>query len=437
MTKLDRRTFLKATGVAAAAGVAGMPTVVLGASKKVVVVGGGAGGATCARYLKIFDPGIEVTLIEPKKHFHTCFMSNEVIAGKRSIESIRFGYDGLKKMGINVVHDLATAIDPDKKVVKTAGGLEFPYERCVLSPGIDFRFDVIEGFNEELTKEQFPHAWKAGEQTLLLRKQLEAFEDGGTLIVCPPGGLFRCPPGPYERISLIAEYFKKHKPKSKIIVLDPKAKFSKFGLFMDAWKRFYGYGTDNAMIEWHSGDQDSGVVKLDVSTMTVTTAFGDKYKGDMIHIIPYQKAGHIAEQTGLMKGGEGMYSWWCPVDTRTMESTKQKNIHVLGDAAIAASMPKSGYAANSQAKVCAAAIAALLNGQEPPVPAFINTCYSIAADKWGFSVMGVYKSAKDGSEIVKLAGGTSPVKSPPEYFEREEQYAHSWYNNITKDMFNL
>ncbi len=435
MTRLNRRTFLQMAG--AAAGVAGMPSLVWGASKKVVVVGGGTGGATCARYLKVFDPGIEVTLIEPNKHYHTCYLSNEVVVGKSSLESLRFGYEGLKKAGVKVVHDKAIAIEPDRKVVKTAGGEEFAYDRCVVSPGIDFKFDAIAGFSEELARERFPHAWKAGKQTLMLRKQLEAFEDGGLLIVCPPPSFYRCPPGPYERVSLIAAYFKKHKPKSKIIVLDPKAKFSKFDLFMDAWKKFYGYGTDNAMIEWYGGDQDSGVVELDAASMTVTTAFGDKHKADMIHIIPHQKAGGIAHAAGLAKGGEGVYADWCPVDARTMESTLQKNIHVLGDAAIASAMPKSATAANSQAKVCAAVIVALLNGKEPPAPTYFNTCYSLAAEDWGFSIMGVYKAAKDGSRIEQMHGATSPRTAPPDYFRREANYVHAWFNNITRDSFGL
>ncbi len=429
MTKVNRRTFIQATGVAAAAGVAGMPNVVLGASKKVVVVGGGPGGATCARYLRIFDPGIEVTLIEPNKHYHTCFMSNEVIGGKRSIEQIRFGYDGLKKAGVNVVHDMVTAIDPEKKVVKTAGGKEFAYDRCVVAPGIDFRYETIEGYDEAATK-TVPHAWKAGEQTMILRKQLEDMKDGGVFVLCAPPNPYRCPPGPYERASLIANYFKKHKPKSKIIILDPKAKFSKQGLFKAAWKKFYGFGTDNAMIEWRGAQEEAGVVAVDVANRTVTTKFGDKIKADVLNVVPAQKAGKIAHVAGLTND-----SGWCPVNLHTFESTIHKNIHVIGDASIAKGMPKSGYAANSEAKVCAASVAALLNGKEPPAPAYVNTCYSIAADDWGFSVAAVYKLAKDGSKIMKVSGGLTPGDAPPEYYKREVYYAHSWYNNITRDIF--
>ncbi len=429
MTKVNRRTFIQATGVAAAAGVAGMPTVALAAKKKVVVVGGGPGGATCARYLKIFDPNIDVTLIEPNKNYHTCFMSNEVIGGVRSIESIRFGYDGLKKAGINVVHDYVTAIDPAKKVVKTKGGQEFAYDRCVVAPGIDFKYETIEGYDESKIND-VPHAWKAGEQTMILRKQLEAMKDGGTVVICPPPNPFRCPPGPYERASLIANYLKKNKPKSKVIILDPKPKFSKQGLFTAAWKKFYGFGTDNAMIEWRGAQEEAGVVKVDVATKTVTTKFGDNIKADVLNIIPAQKAGKIAHAAGLTND-----SGWCPINLHTFESTIHKNIHVIGDASIAKGMPKSGYAANSEAKVCAASVAALLNGKEPPAPAYVNTCYSIAGDDWGFSVAAVYRLAKDGSKIMKVSGGLTPGDAPAEYYKREVFYAHSWFNNITKDIF--
>ena len=429
MTTFNRRRFIQAAGVGAAAGVAGMPNVVLGAAKKVVVVGGGPGGATAARYLKLIDPGIEVTLIEANKTYHTCFMSNEVLGGGRSIESIAFGYDGLKKAGINVVHDMVTAIDAGKKTVTTKGGQTFAYDRCIVSPGIDFRWETIEGY-DAAAAEKIPHAYKAGPQTVLLRKQLEAMKDGGTVVLCPPPNPFRCPPGPYERASQIAMYLKKHKPKSKVVILDPKPKFSKMGLFTSAWKKFYGYGTDNAMIAWHGAQEEAGVVKVDVAGKAVTTKFGETVKGDVINVIPAQKAGAIAHAAGLAND-----SGWCPVDLHTFESTIHKGIHVIGDASIAKGMPKSGYAANSEAKVCAHSVAALLNGKEPPVPSYVNTCYSIAAEDHGFSVAAVYRLAKDGSKITKVSGGLTPKDAPPEVFKREMVYAHSWFNNITKDIF--
>ncbi len=425
---INRRRFIQAAGVTAAAAMA-MPAVAVGASKKVVIVGGGPGGATAARYLKIFDPGIDVTLIEPNRHYHTCFMSNEVLGGHRGIESIRFGYDGLRKAGINVVHDMVTAIDPGGKKVMTKGGKSFAFARCIVSPGISFRYEAIEGYDEAASG-KVPHAWKAGPQTVLLRKQLEAMEDGGVVVICPPPNPFRCPPGPYERASQIASYLKASKPKSKIIILDPKEKFSKMGLFTQAWERLYGYKTDNAMIEWSGAAEEAGVVKVDVASRTVTTKFGNEVKADVLNVIPPQKAGVIAHQAGLAD-----QSGWCPVNLHTFESTIHKNVHVIGDASIAKGMPKSGYAANSEAKVCAASVAALLNGKEPPVPSYVNTCYSIAGEDYGFSVAAVYRLARDGSKIVKVSGGLTPRDASAEYLKREMLYAHSWFNNITRDIF--
>ncbi len=426
--KVDRRTFIQAAGAATAAGAIGMPNIALGATKKVVVVGGGTGGATAAKYLRMADSSIEVVLIEPNKHYYTCYMSNEVLGGNRSIETIKFGYDGLAKHGVKVVHDMVTAIDAGAKTVKTAGGQTFAYDRCIVSPGIDFKWETIEGYDAKVA-EKIPHAWKAGNQTMILRKQLEAMKDGGTVVICPPPNPFRCPPGPYERTSQIAHYLKYNKPKSKILILDPKPKFSKMGLFIQGWKDLYGYDTDNSMIEWRGAAQEAGVVKVDAGAMTVTTKFGETVKGDVINVIPAQKAGKIAFAAGLTKGD------WCPVDLRTFESTIHKGIHVIGDASIAKGMPKSGYAANSEAKVCAAAVAAMLNGKEAPVPSYVNTCYSIVGKDYGISVAAVYRLAKDGSKITKVSGGLTAKDASAETRKREMVYAHSWFKNITSDIF--
>ncbi len=430
MSDISRRKFLKSTGmVALAATSMGYSGFVIGGAKhKVVIVGGGIGGATAARYIKMMDATIDVTLIEANKVYYTCFMSNEVIGGERSIDSIRFGYDGLKKAGVKVVHDWVTAIDPDKREVRTRGGHRFTYDRCIVSPGIDFRWETIEGYDAKVA-ERVPHAWKAGSQTLTLRKQLEAMRDGGTVIIAPPPNPFRCPPGPYERTSLIAAYLKKHKPKSKIIILDPKDKFSKFGLFTEGWKRHYGYGTDDSMIEWVSGSKGGRVESFDPSTMTVQ-ADVEAFKGDVINIIPAQKAGKIAFDAGLVneKG-------WCPIDGKTFESTIHKNIHVIGDASVASPLPKSGYAANSEAKVAAAAVVALLHGDPAPQPSWVNTCYSIIHPGEGISVAMVY-AWQDGKIVkVKGAGGLTPKEFDAEMRAREEAYAHSWFRNITKDVF--
>nr|VFK19742.1 MAG: sulfide dehydrogenase (flavocytochrome c), flavoprotein subunit [Candidatus Kentron sp. LFY] len=431
MSKINRRNFVKLSGAVAATAMVGLPYIARGDTvKKVVVVGGGSGGATAAKYIRMADPSIAVTIIEPKRQYHTCYFSNEVLSGKRPIESIRFGYQGLEKHGIEIIHDRVTHIDAKARTVKLQGGQSLPYDRAIVSPGIDFKWEAIEGYDAEVAK-KLPHAWQAGEQTTTLRKQLETMRDGGTVIIAPPPNPYRCPPGPYERISQIAMYLQHHKPKSKILVLDPKDKFSKFGLFTTAWKKLYGYKTDNSLIEWVSGADGGKVSTIDAKAMTVSAEFDD-FKGDVINIIPPQKAGKIAFDAGLVEKGD-----WCPVDKKTFESTLRAGIHVIGDAADAAKMPKSGYGANSQAKVAAAAVVDYLNNREPIDPSYINTCYSIAGENYAFSVAAVYKLSADGKTIagVEGAGGLTPIDASPEMLKREEVYARGWYANITNDIF--
>ena len=440
MSKFTRRNFLKVSGGAAVAASAMSisPFAIGGAGKKVVVVGGGMGGAVAAKYIRMMDSSIEVTLIEANKDYYTCFMSNEVIGGVRDINDIKFGYTGLAKHGVKVVHGMATGIDAAKRVVKTDQG-DFAYDRCIVAPGIDFKYDGIEGYDAKVA-EEIPHAWKAGSQTVTLRKQLEAMKDGGVVAMCPPPNPFRCPPGPYERASQIAMYLKKAKPKSKIIILDPKPKFSKMGLFTAGWEKYYGYGSDNAMIEWKGtpkGSDDQVLQSVDAKTKTVTTGF-DELKADVLNVIPAQKAGKIAFAAGLTND-----AGWCPVNGKTFESTIHKNIHVVGDAAIASPLPKSGYAANSEGKVAAAAIVALLNGGKAPTPSYVNTCYSIINEDNGvmdgISVAMVYAWNEETGKIdkVKGSGGLTPgyKDTTEEMRAREVQYAHTWFENITHDTF--
>ena len=426
MTHITRRQFLKLAGGATAAGMIGAPFIAGAAGgKRVVVVGGGAGGATAARYLRMNDPSISVTLIEANPNYHTCFMSNEVLGGDRKIESIRFNYEGLKKRGVNVVQDTVTAIDAAARKVMTASGKTFEYDRAIVSPGIDFKYEAIQGYSAEAA-ETIPHAWKAGPQTTLLRKQLEGMKDGGLFVLVAPPDPFRCPPGPYERASQVAHYFKRHKPKSKILILDAKDAFSKQGLFTAGWAKLYP-----GMIEWVAGSKGGTVSGIDVKGMTVDAAL-DKHKGDVINLIPAQKAGKIASDAGLTND-----KGWCPVNVQTFESTVHSNIHVIGDAAIAAAMPKSGYAANSQAKVAAQAVIDLLNGREPGTPSYINTCYSILGKDYAISVANVYALNKAENKIVavKDSGGLTPKDASPGDLKREVSYAYSWFNNITQDMF--
>ncbi|OOZ16505.1 cytochrome C [Solemya velum gill symbiont] len=425
MKKFTRRNFVKVVGGTAAVSAVGAPVFsIASGTKKVVVIGGGTAGATAAKYIKRGDSSIDVTIIEPNKHYHTCYLSNEVLSGHRTMESIRFGYDGLKGHGINIVHDMVSGIDAGAKKVMTAGGQSFDYDRCIVAPGISLRYDTIGGYSEEAAQ-MMPHAWKAGEQTQILRDQVHAMKDGGTVIIAPPPNPFRCPPGPYERVCQIGMYLKANKPKSKIVILDAKKKFSKMKLFMQAFDRHY-----KGIIEWHSVEETGGVASVDAKAGTITTGKGDTMKGDVVNIIPAQHAGSIAKTAGLTND-----SGWCPVDHATFESTIHKGIHVIGDAAIQKPLPKSGYAASSEAKVTAAAVVNLLNGNQPGDPSWVNTCYSIVGPDDAISVAMVYNLVDGKVAKIKGSGGLTPMDSSATDRAREVQYAYSWFNNITSDIF--
>jgi sulfide dehydrogenase [flavocytochrome c] flavoprotein subunit len=424
MSKLTRRDFLKLSGAGAAAGTlgfAGVARAQIGASgPHVVVVGGGFGGATCAKYLRRGNPGITVTLIEPNKQFVTCPFSNYVIGGFRKIESITHNYTALQKNhGVNVIHDTVTAIDATRKTLTLKSGKKFGYDRLVLSPGIDFKWNAIQGYSEQASQ-VMPHAWKAGPQTLLLRKQLEQMKNGGLFVMVAPPNPFRCPPGPYERAGMVAHYLKQHKPRSKVIILDPKDAFSKQGLFMAGWKEVYG-----DMIEWVAGSKGGKVKSVNTKTMTVDAEL-EKYKASVVNVIPPQTAGQIALKTGLAddKG-------WCPVNPKTFESTLRPGIHVIGDASIAGALPKSGFAANSEAKICAAAIVSSLRGEEIADASYVNTCYSLVSPNYGISVAGVYRVTEKG--IVQIEGGVSPKDASPGFRADEAKYAFGWYASIAAD----
>lgn len=421
MNRIHRRTFLQGVGATAAVSLVGVPSLALGAAKKVVIVGGGTGGATAAQYLRKYDPSIEVTLIEPNKEYYTCYFSNLVVGGVRKLESIKQSYEGLAKRGVKVVHDTVTAIDGAAKQVVTASGQKFPYDRCIVAPGIDVVHEGIAGYSAALEKE-IPHAWKAGEQTAILAKQLQEMKDGGVVVMVAPPNPYRCPPGPYERACMIAYYLKRHKPKSKLIILDPKDKFSKQGLFTAAWKKHY-----DGMIERLGPDMAGSKFALDPKTRTVKCDAGE-FKADVLNLIPPQRAGKIAQVANLTddKG-------WCPVDMHTFESKLVPGVHVIGDAAIAGAMPKSGYAANSQGKVCAMAVVMLLNGKNPVDPAYTNTCYSFVTADQAVSVAAIYELQE--GKIVEKTSGLTPANASEAILRREAEYAESWYRNIVADIF--
>jgi NADPH-dependent 2,4-dienoyl-CoA reductase/sulfur reductase-like enzyme len=388
----------------------------------VVVIGGGFGGTACARALKRIDPKLTVTLVEAGKTFTACPLSNEVIAGLREIDAQQFGYDRIAADGINVIAQVATKIDSQARIVTLADGTSLSYDRLVLSPGIDLRFDALEGYDEAAST-KMPHAWKAGEQTLLLRKQLEGMDDGGLVVLAVPASPSRCPPAPYERASLIAYYLKSRKPRSKVLILDAKDTFPQQKLFENAWKELYG-----GMIERVALSQGGKVTSVDPATNKIVTEFGD-YTAAVANVIPPQKAGRIAEIAGAAdKTG------WCPIDPVTFASKLVPNVHVIGDACLGGGIPKSASAANAQGKACAAAIVNLIAGKAPETPRLTGICYNTVAPGYAFSLAGIYLPKGD---IFAEAEGnaTSLVDAPREVRAREADAAQTWYNTITADAF--
>lgn len=425
---LNRRNFNKlvvssfALSMAACSSLTNMTGTLPKNKKRVVIVGGGFGGATAAKYLKKFSPDTEVVLIEQNEEYYTCPFGNTVIAGINDIDYIRHDYKTLEsKYKIKVLHEKVKKVDGSINSVILENGEVIAYHKAIVSPGIDFKYDkgYVEG--SELHS---PHAYKAGTQTSLLRKQLEDMKDGGTYVMVAPENPFRCPPGPYERVSLVAHYLKNNKPKSKIVILDQKNKFSKQGLFTEGWENLY-----EDMIEWRSAEFGGKVTKVDPKNRILTTEEGD-VKADVLNYIPNQKAGKLAFDSGLTKGD------WCPINTKTFESRLVKDVHVIGDAAIATKMPKSGFSANSQAKVAAMQVARLL-AKMPIInpPKLANTCYSLLSPSYGITVAAVYEAHED--KIVKIegSGGLSPMGADEGYRMQEAEYAVGWYQNQMADIF--
>ena len=408
-----RRAFVGAMGFAAA-----VPFPVLAqVEPRIVVVGGGFAGATAARALRRF--GCAVTLVEASTAYTACPFSNAVIAGLRPMNEQIFGYDAVRRDGVTVVHATATTVDRAHRQVVLADGTRLPYDRLVLAPGIDLRFDAVPGYDEDAAT-IMPHAWKAGAQTILLRDQLAAMPDGGLVVMTVPSNPYRCPPGPYERASLIAHYLRSAKPRSKIVVLDAKDAFSKQRLFQAAWAALYP-----KHLEYVPLAAGGAVASVEAATRTVATDF-ERYRAAVANIIPPQRAGRIATAAGVADR-----SGWCPIDPITFESTLQPNIHVIGDAAITGAVPKSAFAANAEGKSVALAVAALLRGREAPEPRLINTCYSWVAPDYGISVAGVYRPVDGLLADIPGAGGTSPLEADPGVRVQEARYAADWFTTIT------
>jgi len=386
----------------------------------VIIIGGGFGGATCARYLQRYDPSISVTLIEPKVQYISCPFSNTVLAGTNQMAFITHSYKNLAAtQNIKLLHDEAVEVDVASKRVITRNRMSLSYDHLVVSPGVDFRWDAIEGYNQELSH-RIPHAWQAGVQTETLRNQLTAMPDGGVVIISTPTGQYRAPPAPYERASLIASYLQQHKPKSKVLVLDSNVSFEEHALYKQAWEQLYA-----GMIEWVGASE---VTKLNVDTMTLITREGASHRGDVINIIPPQQAGKIAFVAGLTdKDG------WCPVDQRSFESTNHKSVHVIGDSCKPGEMAKAASAANTQAKACAAAIIASVTGSNMPDPIFMDVFYGLIGKRHAISNVNIYK-LMDGI-IKRTSGGPSSSRASDIVRYKEVIYAEAWYKSITSDTF--
>ncbi len=418
---LNRRAFI-GTGVAAAAALTA-PHVRAqdGGKPHVIVIGGGAGGATAARYIaKDSDSAIDVTLIEPTRAYYTCFFSNLYIGGFRELSSIGHSYGTLAEGGVNVVHDWAVGVDRAAKTVTLAGGATLPYDKLILSPGIDFVDGAVPGWDVS-SQNKMPHAYKAGSQSELLKAQVEAMPEGGTFAMVAPPNPFRCPPGPYERISMIAHVLKEKNPTAKILVADPKAKFSKMSLFQEGWNKHYP-----GMVDWVGADFGGGNVEVDPEAMTVSID-GEVTNVDACNVIPAMKAGRIVEIAGVNEGN------WAPVVPHTMQSRKDENVYVLGDATNQGDMPKSGFSANSQAKVCAMAVRGALTDSKVFPAKFSNTCWSLIDTNDGVKVGATYEATDE--KIAKVDGFISQTGEDSALRKATYEESLGWYSGIVSDMF--
>ncbi len=430
MTTLTRRSFGALIG-ASATTLATPGLLRANSTGRLVIIGGGFGGASAARFARINYPDVDVTLVEPYPTFVTCPYGNLILGGKRTLPQITHSYDGLRARGVNVVQDRAADIDPDARTVALEGGETLQYDKLIVSPGIGLRWGAIEGY-DRAASEVFPHAWMGGDgsQISLLRAQLEALPEGGVVGLALPENPFRCPPGPYERISMMAHYLKQANPTAKILAFDAKDGFAKQGLFEDVWAELYG-----DMIEWVPGNQDGRIVAVDTEQKLLISEFGEEHRVDMANVIPPQTSAAIVRDTGLAND-----SGWVPVNSRTFEADATRDIHVIGDASIGGPMPKSGYIANSTSKTAvSAALADLTGGSAPADPVYFNTCYSHGGEDYGISVVAVFRATDDGFEATPDSGGLSPRGPLSELAENrrlEARYADAWYDSITRDMFS-
>ena len=418
---LTRRGFIGNS--AAAAALLSAPSLHAGshAKPRVVVVGGGAGGATAARYIAKDSKGaVDVTLVEPTRTYYTCFFSNLYLGGVKEFDDIGHTYGKLAASGINVVHDWAIGVDRDKKMVSLAGGSALPYDKLILSPGIDFVEGAVEGWDLS-SQNAMPHAYKAGSQSELLKAQIMAMPQGGTYAMVAPPNPYRCPPGPYERVSMVAHYLSQQNPTAKIIVADPKPKFSKMALFQEGWNAHY-----TGMIDWIGSEFGGENVAVDPSAMTISID-GESINVDACNVIPAMKAGRIAALAGVTDGN------WAPVNAADMSTKADADVYVLGDASQQGDMPKSGFSANSQAKVCANAVRGALTGSKIFPAKFANTCWSLINADDGVKVGATYKATDE--KIAKVDGFISKTGETADIRKQTYLESEDWYTGITSDMF--
>ncbi len=426
MAEINRRSFnrlLGATALGLAGNVVHSPFVqAKGKTKgRVVIIGGGAGGASVAHQLKKVSKAIDVTLVEPNPVYTSCFFSNHYLGGFRSMRSLQHNYDGLKKLGVKVIHDSAVDIDAHTRKVMLKGEVSLTYDKLVLSPGIEMKYGAIEGYSSGVAK-IMPHAWIAGDQTRILHRRLLDMKDGGVVVISVPGNPYRCPPAPYERATLIAHYLKYHKPTSKLIILDTKSLFPQMALFEEVWNSEY-----KGLIEWIPGDKHGGVSKVIANEMSVVTRNGDRVKADLINIIPPQRASSIVARAGCALGD------WCPIIPDSFASKQVENVFVLGDSAMARNMPKSASSAHSQAKIVANAIAAQLTGRKMFPPRYRNACWSLLAANNAIKSGASYTAGKE--VVEQKTSFISDVKEDRGVRAENFKHALSWYDSITSDMF--
>lgn len=420
----SRRQVLRGAAAAAAAAAQWPFPSVARAAPRIVVVGGGFAGASCARALRNASGRLAITLIEARRIYTAPPLSNAVLGGLRALSAQQFGYEKIAAAGITVVQAAATGVDPLARNVMLATGDKLSYDRLVLAPGIDLRFDALPGYSAAVAA-QLPHAWTSdGAQIELLRRQLEAMNDGGQVVITVPANPARCPPGPYERASMIAYFLKSKKPRSKLVIIDAKDEFTMQQLFHNAWRELYP-----DLIEWVSPSKGGDIASIDAVNKTIATDF-DTYKFAVANVIPPQRAAAITTLAGVADR-----TGWCPIDPITFESLQQKNIHVIGDAAIAGAMPKSAFAAFVEGELCAAAIVEMIGGEKPVAAKLVSNCYSLVGPDYAISTTGVYRPVAGQYVEVEGAGGVSPLDAPPAFRAEEAKFADAWFNTNTREIF--